>query len=155
MSLSISVDATKVVKANQLSARHKVIVGKHYPNHFISIENMTNEQIVEHLKHINKDKSDNRASEVKIAVICMQCAPEGFSPYFVICGRPQSINESNNFAYEVIDSVDKVCKELDNTVLLNCAVDGVSCEASWCRSQVDKYLVGKQMCWGSLIQIII
>ena len=56
MSITISVDATKVVKATHLSIRHKIIVGKQHPDHFISTTNMTNEEIIENLKHINKDK---------------------------------------------------------------------------------------------------
>ena len=111
ISVTISVGATKVVNTKQLSSRHKAIVGKQHPYHFILTKNMTDEEIFENLKQSNKNKVDNRASEVKIAVVCMQCAPEGFSPYFVICGCPQSVNESNNFAYDVIDAVSEVCEE--------------------------------------------
>ena len=69
---------------------------------------------------------------------------------FVICGRPKSINESKNVAYDIIDAVSNACKELGDAVLLNCIVDSVSCacEASWCRSQVNNYLTWETHVFG-------
>eukprot|EP00978_Attheya_sp_CCMP212_P026767 scaffold88617_cov63-Attheya_sp.AAC.3 len=57
-----------------------------------------------------------------------QHVPIGCSPYYVICGRPQTINEQSDFGDMVVKAAVQCCDTLQkqgtDVVLLNTAVDG-------------------------------
>ena len=53
---------------------------------------------------MNESKDEDgidSAEEVKVCVVSLQNAKPGFSPWKILCGRPQSINEDNNFNEEI------------------------------------------------------
>ena len=144
LSFSWSNDGTKVAKGTQISTKYGAILGGSYPYHFINITEKSDEEIIEVLKHFNnpKDLQFSVADEVKIAVICLQITPK-MSPYIVLAGREQTLNETNNFIDVVVKGCTSACSNLENTVLLSTAMDGVSCESVWCIEQICNYLDGK------------
>lgn len=97
IAFTVGVDAIVVVKSWQKLPRHGTIVGASYPNHFLLIGGKSDEEIVALLKECTKGNHGEKAAEVKVAVISLQVAPKGFSPYFTLVGRAQTINESNDF----------------------------------------------------------
>ena len=68
------------------------------------------------------------AVEVKVAVVSFQNTPPGISPYFVLCGLPQTINDSNDYAERVIKYCNQAPKSDGNIAVLNASTDDVSCE---------------------------
>jgi hypothetical protein len=64
-----------------------------------------------------------------------------------IFGRPQTINEQSDFGDMVVktsvQSRHRQQEQETGVVLLNTAVDGVSCESHYCRSQISSFLEGK------------
>ena len=50
------------------------------------------------IKDCDDGKHGLQVDEVKGGVINMQIIPQGFSPYFALVGRPQTINERNTFS---------------------------------------------------------
>eukprot|EP00978_Attheya_sp_CCMP212_P020410 scaffold58340_cov41-Attheya_sp.AAC.1 len=85
LAFTLAIDGTKVAQTKQISQKYKAIIGGSHPNHFITLDSL----------------SDELAAEVKVDVIAvvMSCqrVPIGCSPYYVICGRPQTINEQSDF----------------------------------------------------------
>ena len=77
---------------------------------------------------------------------------KGSSPYYVICGRPQTINEQSDFGDMVVKAAVQCCNRLQeqgtDVVLLNTAVGGVSCESHFCRRQISSFLEGKSNILG-------
>ncbi len=69
-----------------------------------------------------------------------------------ICGRPQTINEQSDFGDMVVKAAVQCCNKLQeqgtDVVLLNTAVDGVSCESHFCRRQISSFLEGKSNILG-------
>ena len=78
-------------------SHHEAIVGGAYPNHFISVKDRNEEEIATILKKWCSGVYGEIASEIKVAVISFQNTPPGISPYFILMGRPQTINEQNDF----------------------------------------------------------
>ena len=97
VAFSCGVDATALVKAYQISSSHCAIVGGAHPNHFISLHGKTKTEAFKLLKECQDGKHGALADEIKVAVLCFQNTPTNMSPYFVLVGRPQTTNESNNF----------------------------------------------------------
>ena len=61
----------------------------------------------------------------------------------MICGRPQSNNEVNNFGDVVIEAVRSAALKIEGASLPNASVDRTSCESHWCRKMAIDYLKGK------------
>eukprot|EP00978_Attheya_sp_CCMP212_P010703 scaffold26027_cov70-Attheya_sp.AAC.8 len=88
------------------------------------------------------------------------CMPTIFNMYqkvavptmAVICGRPHTINEQSDFGDMVVKAAvqcsDTVQKQETDVVLLNTAVDGVSCESHFCRWQISSFLQGESNMLG-------
>ena len=58
---------------------------------------MSKDEVVDLLKACRDGKRGPLAAEIKVAVVTIQNPPPGMSPYMTLVGRPQTINESNNF----------------------------------------------------------
>ena len=97
VALSVGVDATALSQTHQIDFQHGAIVGGAYPNHFISTADMSKDEVVDLLKACRDGKRGPLAAEIKVAVVTIQNPPPGMSPYMTLVGRPQTINESNNF----------------------------------------------------------
>ena len=100
MCLLPKIDATKLVKCYQVSTTHCALVGGAYPNHFVSLEDMDKPNIDRLLKEYRDGIHGPMAEEVKVAILTFQAVPPGMSPYFVLVGRPQTINENSDFTLE-------------------------------------------------------
>ena len=81
------------------------MVGGAYPSHFLDIKNKSDEKTVALMKDCVDGKHGLQAYEVKVDVITVQVAPQGFSPHFTLVGSPHTINERNTFG----DFVVKAC----------------------------------------------
>ena len=97
VAFSCGVDATALVKVYQISSSHCAIVRGAHPNHFISLHGKTKTEAFKLLKECQDGKHGALADEIKVAMLCFQNTPTNMSPYFVLVGRPQTTNESNNF----------------------------------------------------------
>jgi hypothetical protein len=127
-----------------------VIVGGAYPNHYIALGDGGHDKMKQLLKECVEDtKYGSPAAEVKCAVVSFQGVPPGMTPYFPLAARPQSINESNSFATDIMNLCTKAAKEAGNAVTLNISTDGVSCEVQGNSAAVKAYLSGCQD-WISL-----
>jgi hypothetical protein len=137
---SLSIDATKLPEAKQLSLAHKAVFGGAYPNHFISVEDKT----AEHLKGLIEDnESPRRAQEIKVVVVAVQRAPIGTCPYFILAARPQTKNAASDFNDKVISTCVTHCETQKRGRLLNFAVDGVSVESKSVWTTTCMFLAGK------------
>jgi hypothetical protein len=82
------------------------------------------------------------AAETKIVVVSFQDTPPGISPYLILAANPQTINENNTFASDVMAICVEACKNAGNAVVLNDSTDGVSCEVQSNFEQQKKFLRG-------------
>jgi hypothetical protein len=111
----------------------------------ISLDRLTEEEVKAKLS----PKSDIiKADEMKLTVVTLQNPGRGKSPFFVLVGQPQTINESSNFN----DQVMKACVTLSDTdkrlYVISVAADGVGCDNSWVVKQLRLFLEGRQRCVG-------
>ena len=65
---------------------------------------------------------------MKVAVITIQVVPQGFSPYFIPVGRPQTINEIYDFGEFSVKACVEAANSVVNSVILNHSTDGFSCD---------------------------
>ena len=108
MIISLGFDGTKAPRTLSVSTRHKAILGGAAPNHMISLDRLTEEEVKAKLS----PKSDIiKADEMKLTVVTLQNPGRGKPPFFVLVGQPQTINESSNFN----DQVMKACVILSYT----------------------------------------
>ena len=77
-----------------------------------------------------------------MAVLSFQQTPVGISPYLILCGVPQTVNESNSFATDTLAICSKATDMIGNIVVLNDSTDGVSCEVQSNFNKVCKYIKG-------------
>ena len=103
----VGIDATIVVQAYQYFKEAHAIVGGAYPAHFIDVSDKTKDEVIEMLDNCIHRKHGAMAAEVKVAVLTFQRSPPGMCPYFVLAGRPQTVNETSGYGAEIIE----VCKE--------------------------------------------
>ena len=143
IAFSVGFDATALYKAFQLSTSHLTIVGGAAPNHFISVDGMNRKEVSKILRECQENKRGDYTTKVKIAVVSFQNTPPEISPYFVLCGRPQTINENSQFCLEVMTACEIATKQDGNAVLLNSCTDGVSCEVLSNKKFTIDYLTGK------------
>jgi hypothetical protein len=68
---------------------------------------------------------------VKVVVISFQDTPQGISPYFVLSGFPQAINDSNEHTERVIKYCNQSAKSDGNISVLNTSTDGMPCEVAF------------------------
>ena len=141
--MHIRIDATALIKAFQVSQSSGSIVGGCHPHHSIELEAMTSEQVQDLLKECVDGRYGDMAAEIKVCVISIQNTPPGMSPYFVLSGLPQSINENNDFGTRMLEVCNSAAVKDGNAVVLNTSTDGVSCEVQDNKSLTMKYLVGK------------
>ena len=84
LAFSLAIDGTKVPQAKQISQKHKAIIGGSHPNHFITLDGLSNEDIKERL--LNTSDSFQLAAEVKVVVISYQRVSKGEEAYsFIVC----------------------------------------------------------------------
>ena len=109
----------------------------------MDIKNKSDEETIVLMKECVDVKHGLQADEVKVAVITIQVLPQGFSPYFTLVGRPQTINEINDLEEFVGKACMKAANSVGKSVLLNHSTNGVSCETEWNLTTIINYLEGK------------
>jgi hypothetical protein len=136
--ISVAIDGTAVVPILECSAALGAMVGGVYPTHFIKIpDNATQTEF----KSLLFDTKVDLAKEVKVAVISFQNVPKGVPAFQILCGQPQGKNENSNFNERVMESLAERCTS-GRAVLLNAATDGVSCDSSFVKTTIIKFLKG-------------
>ena len=141
LTISIGFDGTKVPAVLTLSTSTQSIIGGVYPNHMIDITGMTAEEVKAKL---DPTSDIERAKEIKVAVITLQNAGIGQSPYFCLAGQPQSINMVSDFNKNVTSVVSSLCKREGTASLVSVAADGVGCDAKFIQGQLVTFLRGNQ-----------
>ena len=138
--ISLGVDATVVVKGWQYLPDKNVVVGGAYPNHWLEVNSTDKDDIKNFIKQCLAGEKGVVAEEIKVAVLSFQNTPPGISPYYVIKARPQTINESNSFATDVMSLCVEAAKKAGNVAVVNDATDGVSCEVKSNFEQQNRFL---------------
>jgi hypothetical protein len=137
---SVSIDATKVPPVKQLAPTYSSVIGGCYPQHFVAVDDTTT---AEQARAMLSDPAILKpAQEVKVAVLTFQYAPRGICPTFILCGRPQTTNEVNDFNEVVIKSCAEFCSMRRSVKLVSCAVDGVSSDSEFVRSSICQFFDG-------------
>ena len=145
VAFTVGVDATCLVQSFQVAPNLGVIVGGAYPNHYIALGDGGHEEMKELLKEcVEYKKYGPPAAEAKCAVVAFQGVPQGMTPYFPLAAHPQSINESNSFAKDIMNLCTMAAKEAGDAVRLNISTDGVFCEVQGNLAAVQAYLSGCQ-----------
>ena len=143
VAFSIGVDATVVVKGYQYLYSEGKVVGGAAPNHIHDVSGKNKEELKSFLKDCIDGKNGDIAAECKMAVVSFQKVPPGMSPYFMLGGLPQTVNDSNDWGKDVMKIAVEATEKVGNAVLLNHSTDGVSCEVQWNLDQLKSFLQGK------------
>ena len=137
MAFTAGFDGTVIVKAYQVYHYCGVVVGDAYPNHYFSFgvtataERGTverGEDIRCFLEEFLIGKHRKFSDDIKACIFSFQRIPRGMCLYFVIVGRPQTLNENNNFCATVMEACDISARQSRDAVMLNVSTDVVSCE---------------------------
>lgn len=139
LTIAIGFDGTKVPPVLTLSTSSSSIIGGVYPNHMIDVTAMADEEVKAKL---DPTSDIERAKEIKVAVITLQNAGIGHSPYFLLAGQPQSINMVSDFNKNVTSVVSSLCKRDGMSSLVSVAADGVGCDAKFIQGQLVSFLRG-------------
>lgn len=86
------------------------------------------------------EKLGELAGDIKLDVLSCQQTQVGVSPYLILCGIPQRINENNSFASDTLATCTKVAESIGNVAMSNDSIDGVSCEVQSNFNQICKHL---------------
>lgn len=137
-------DGTVLVKSFQILHSSNVVVGGAYPNHYIPIPTgISGEELAKFLKGCaDRDKYGDPAAEIKVCVISFQDTPPSICPYITLVGRPQTINENNDFGKVVMEACVTACNDDGNAAVLNTTTDGVSSEVQWNLRVMTGFLSG-------------
>lgn len=140
---SVGIDATVVVKGWQILYSHGKVVGGAAPHHVYDISGLNKDELKIFLKDCKDGKKGEQAAECKMAVVSFQKVPPGMSPYLMLAGLPQTVNDSNDWGKGVMATAAESAKNAGNAVVLNHSTDGVSCEVQWNFDTLKLFLQGK------------
>ena len=117
ISSSVGIDATVLVKTFGVHHSTRCIVGGVSLNTSIPINGLNTDEVKSILKDCIDGKYGPLASEIKVVVISIQNTPLGMSPYFLLCGNPQSINDCNDFSSRIMRICQQVVTDDGNAVV--------------------------------------
>jgi hypothetical protein len=143
VAVSVGVDATVLVKGVQILHGEGILTGLASPNHWLDIQGNNADEITKFVNECRDGKHGVLAGEIKFAILSFQQTPIGVSPYLIFAGVPQTINENNSFASDILATVTKAADMIGNVAVLNDSTDGVSCEVKSNYDQIGKYLKGE------------
>eukprot|EP00956_Cyclotella_meneghiniana_P010341 scaffold14318_cov102-Cyclotella_meneghiniana.AAC.1 len=143
VAVSVGVDATVLVKGVQVLHGEGVLTGLACPNHWLEIQGDNADEITKFINECRDGKHGVLAGEIKFAILSFQQTPIGVPPYLIFSGVPQTINENNSFASDILTTVTKAADMIGNVAVLNDSTDGVSCEVKSNYDQIGKYLTGE------------
>ena len=160
VAFSMSGDGTKVAKALTVSSHYNAIVGGAAPDHFIPIpspsDDCENEDafVKDFIVHTiedfdsNEDGTKKKAAEINLATLTYQDI-EGLrkSPFFQVCGRPQTKNEASSFnedmAAACVLAEAILRKEGYRVSFISFAADGVSASSKSLQNMLRSFLRGE------------
>lgn len=160
VAFSLSGDGTKTAAAVSLCTRYNAIVGGAAPHHFISIpqppvgcqdeEQFVMDFIHDELEKFNGDKpTKKKAAEINLATLTYQNMEGNVrkSPFFQVCGRPQTKNQASTFNEDMADACKLAETELRKegypVSFISFAADGVSASSNSLQTILRKFLEGK------------
>ena len=82
LAFSLAIDGTKVPQTKQISQKYKTIIGGSHPNHFITLDGLSDEEVK--VKLLNRSDSSHLAAEVRVVVMSCQPVPKGEEAYSII-----------------------------------------------------------------------
>ena len=138
-----------IVKIYQFYHSCGVVVGGAYLNCYFPFDMTATAErsIVERgedirwfLEEYLQGKYGKIADEIKVCILSFQRIPRGVCLYFVLVGRPQTLNENNDLCATVIKAYHIAAIQSRGAVLLNVATDGVSCEVGCNFGIIVQYL---------------
>jgi hypothetical protein len=138
VTFSLAIDATKVAKVLEVSSTYKAIIGGTHPNHMVSVNDLSEDDIAAILNGTSKSISIEDATEVKVAIMSLQTTRGGVSPSVIVAARPQSNNESSDFIQAMEHAAS--CAAENKTCFTGFAVDGVSVESEDVRRSICDFL---------------
>lgn len=139
VAVSLGIDATKVPKAVTISTAYHAIFGGAFPDHYLPIDGMEEEQV---RSIIAPNSSLVRAEEVKVAVLTVQKRKHGKPCFFTLAGQPQSLNMNSPFNDVVTKLVVEKSEQSRKIDLVSVAADGVGCDNRWIMQQMKNFLKG-------------
>ena len=95
------------------------------------------------VKKILAGEKVENAYKMKILVLYFQKFPVGTCPYVILCGRPQSNKEANNFNDTMFKALSEFCKKTIEAIFLNSSVDNESVDANFFCIELCQFLEGK------------
>ena len=122
----VGLDPTALVMSWQISSSYKAIVGGSSPNHYISIKGMFEYDVTFLLHECVEGRKGQVATEVIVCIMSMQNTPLGLSPYCVLSGLSQTINENNAFGTVMCNAA---TQKNSNAVVLN-ALSYLDCKSN-------------------------
>lgn len=120
-----------------------IVVGLASPNHWLDIEGNNAEEINKFINKCRDGKRGELAGEIKMAMLSFQQILVGISLYLILCGVPQTINESNSLTTDTLATCSKAADMIGNVAMLNDSTDGVSCKVQANFNKVSKYIKGE------------
>ena len=131
------------MKGYQFLRSDSLIVGGAHPNYALDVSGLNKDEICNFLKDCVAGKKGEMAQEIKVAVVSFQNTPPGMAPYLIVAALPQTLNDNNSWGSKVVSACEKAATVARNAVLLNEAMDGVSCETRKNYDRVIGFLGGK------------
>ena len=84
LAFSLAINGTKVPQAKEIYQKYKPIIGGSHPNHFITLDGLSDEEVK--VKLLNTSDSFQLAVEVKVVVMSCQPVPKGKEAYLsIVC----------------------------------------------------------------------
>ena len=160
VAFSMSGDRTKVAQALTVSSQYNAIIGGAAPNHFIPIPSppegcedkdvLLKDFIVQTLADFDNDEkgTKKKAAEINLATLTYQDM-EGMrkSPFFQVCGRPQTKNETSSFNKDMATAcvlAEAILREEEYHVsFISFAPDGISASSKSLQTMLRKFLLGE------------
>ena len=128
--VSAIADATKVPTVGEYSHKYNVWVGGRYPNHCIDETHYDQENLI----------TNEMATEIKVGLLGLQEAVDGFSPFETIAAQPQSSNEPcNEYNYDIKNTV----SDLYNVHCISIAFGGLATETNFICKNLFTFIKGK------------
>ena len=150
VTMSLSIDATKVPQLVQEDTRTMTFVGGAYPDHCIDSAAMSIEEKTDLLESFHGSKPTRKiADEIKVATAVFQRPPSSnphLCPYKQVKALPQTKNKASSFNKEVAEAAVLTQNRLRadgwRMSFTNTCNDGVSCDSRFTLSGLSKFLKG-------------
>eukprot|EP00121_Abeoforma_whisleri_P012895 Awhi_evm1s11903 len=130
----------------EFNISHGVLVGGAYPDHLITLSDLEKENLEKTIiDYTSGSKKIKLAKEIKAVAITIQQAGPQQRKTYIICGRPQGLNEDSQFNEYFCETLLQYLSERNPLVnFLNACVDGVACDTTFVINVLNDFLSGKK-----------